>query len=208
MGPFLLSIATPETLSKIGFILLALGLLGEVAILLIPTERHLLHNLLGLGFAAVVVVGYLVGHIGDDEAFRVVSERAANAEADLRKIEGPRDITASEHASLVSCLREAPSKGVVHVRPGFIQGDAPQIADQIKKVFEEAGGWEIVSAPAGDVLSWSTPGIFLVVNDLHRAPQHATEIQKCFWKAGRKILGYADPKHASDTVTIGIGSKL
>jgi len=76
------------------------------------------------------------------------------------------------------------------------------------KIFEEAGGFNLKPWPGGDSLSWSTPGIFLIVTDLHHAPSHATEIQKCFWKAGRQIFGYADPKHASDTVSIGIGAKL
>jgi hypothetical protein len=51
-------------------------------------------------------------------------------------------------------------------------------------------------------------GVGNALTDLHHAPQHATEIQKCFWEAGRQIYGYPDPKHPADPVSIGIGPRL
>jgi hypothetical protein len=83
MSDLFLAIASPETLSRIGLILLLLGLLGEVGVLLIPTEKHLLHNLLGIWFAAVVLVGVMVGHIGDDAIIEALTKRATTAEKKL-----------------------------------------------------------------------------------------------------------------------------
>jgi hypothetical protein len=208
MANFLLSITSAETVSWIGFVALAAALLGEVAVILIPAKWERLHKELAFGFAMLAAAGYSLERIGDDAVLAALQHRASTAEIELKKIEGPRDITPSERESLVNCLKRAPYKGVVHIRPGMIDGDAVQIADQIRKIFEEAGGFELKPSPDGDALSWSTPGIFLVVTDLSHAPPHATEIQKCFWGAGRQIVGYAVAKHASDTVTIGIGAKL
>ena len=137
-----------------------------------------------------------------------LQQRATLAEASLNKIEGPRNITTKEHNSLVTCLKKSPHKGVVHIAPGMTNGDAPQIGEELTKIFGEAGGFELKPYPEGGILSWAAPGIFLVVTDLHHSPGHATEIQKCFFEAGRQIYGFADAKHAPDTVTIGIGAKL
>lgn len=105
MRELLLAVASPGTLSGIGFVVLALSLLGEVAVLVVPTERHVLHNVLGLGFAAGVLVGYLIGHIGDDEAFKIVSDRATLAENKLKRFE-PRDLTSSQRASVVAAIEQ------------------------------------------------------------------------------------------------------
>jgi hypothetical protein len=56
------------------------------------------------------------------------------------------------------------------------------------EIFDEVGGFEKKDWPEGPALSWTTPGIFLVVTDMHHAPSHATAIQKCFWQSGRKVF--------------------
>lgn len=208
MGTFLLSIFSAEALSWIGFVTLGAALVGEVAVILIPPKWERLHKELAFGFAVLAAAGYAVERLGDETIMAALQHRADAAEASLKQIAGPRDITIAEHASLVNCLKSSPHKGVVHIRPGVVNGDAPHIAEQITKIVEEAGGFELKPWPEGDSLSWSTPGIFLIVTDLHQAPSHATEIQKCFWGAGRQIFGYPDAKHATDTVSIGVGSKL
>ncbi len=92
MRELLLSFVAPETLSWIGFVVLAGGLLGDVAILLIP-EKHLWHKLLGLLFAAIVLVGYLLGHMGDDEIAARLNTRATVAENKLDKLTSDRSLT-------------------------------------------------------------------------------------------------------------------
>jgi hypothetical protein len=180
------------------------ALVGEAAVYVVSRRWEGFHREAAFVFAVLAAGAYAIERVGDDAIIAALE----TARDELKKIEGPRDFTESERTILISCLRDAPHKGVVHIRPGVTQGDAPQIADEITKVFEEAGGFEIKPYPAGGSLSWSTSGIFLIVADLKHAPSHATDIQNCFWKAGRKIFGYSDVKHAPDTVSIGIGSKL
>jgi hypothetical protein len=208
MGALLLSIASPETISWAGFVMLIVALMGEAFVFFIPPSREKLHKELAFGFAILAAAGVAVETIGNDAIVEALQHRADAAETSLKQINGPRDITASEHSSLVNCLKNSPNKGIVHIVPGWVNGDARQIGDQIAKIFEEAGGFDLKPSPIGENLSWSSPGIFLVVTDLKHAPAHATNIQKCFFESGRKVYGFGDPKHAPDTVTIGIGAKF
>jgi hypothetical protein len=208
MGAFLLSIFSAETLSWAGFVILGFALVGEVAVILIPPKWERLHKELAFAFAVFAAGGYAIERVGDEAIMSALQQRADSAEASLKQINGPRDITASERSSLVNCLKNSPNKGIVHIVPGWVNGDARQIGDQIAKIFEEAGGFDLKPSPIGENLSWSSPGIFLIVTDLKHAPAHATNIQKCFWEAGRKIVGYPDKDHDPNTVTIGIGGKV
>jgi hypothetical protein len=209
MRELLLTLASPGTLSWIGFILLAGGLLGEVGVYVLSPKWEALHGGLVFAFAAIVLVGYVIGHIGDDESFRIVSARAKTAEAQLKEIASPRTITPEERAKFISCMKATSERGPVFIRPGIVNSDAPLIGEDLDKIFDEIGGFpKGLAWPGGPALSWAATGIFLVVIDLQHAPQHATNIQRCFWEAGRKIFGYADPKHPADAVSIGIGPRL
>ena len=201
MRDLLLAMTSPENLSWLGFLLLAGGLLGEVAVLLIPTERHLLHNLLGLMFAAIVLVGYVIGHIGDDEI-------SVRAKAELDRIKSPRVITDSQYAAFVECLKPGP-KGPVYVRPGMLDTDGPPLAKRIEAALKDAGFTPPTGPfPGGDALSWSTAGIFLIVRELTNSP-HGAQIQRCFKTAlDWSVPGNADPKHPEGVVSIAIGPRL
>ena len=200
MRALLLSFATTESLSKIGFIILAIGLLGDVGVLLIP-DKNLSHKLLVLGFAAIVLIGYLIGHIGDDEI-------AGRANAELDRIKSPRVITDSQYAAFVECLKPGP-KGPVYVRRGMLDTDGPPLAKRIEAALKEAGFTPPSEpVPGGDALAWSKAGIFLIVRDLKNSP-HGAQIQRCFKSAiNWEIEGQADPKHPEDAVSIGIGPRL
>jgi hypothetical protein len=93
MRDLLLSVVSPEHLSFIGFLVLAAGLLGEVAVLTAPFDEHWSHKPLGFAFAALVLAGYVVGHIGDDEVAARSEARAIKAELELSKIKEPRTIS-------------------------------------------------------------------------------------------------------------------
>src|SRR5690348_15555654 len=110
MRDFLLSLASPETLSWIGFLLLAAGLLGEVAVLVEPFEAHWTHKPLGFAFAAVVLVGYVIGHVGDDATSEAFAARANKAEGTLERMRGHRTLGSVETAELSSRLRSYGSK--------------------------------------------------------------------------------------------------
>jgi hypothetical protein len=205
MGALLLSYLSAETLSWVGFIVLIAAMLGEVAVWLIPDSTEW-HKQAAFVFAALAVAGYAVERVGDDAIIRALDSRATSAEAGLKTISTARTIKPDQHAKLASCLKDGP-KGPVSLRPGFMDEDAEPLGDEIGKIFEEVGGFPQTATKEQTVMSWRTPGIFLIVKDLHNAPAQATTIQRCFFAAGIEIYGYADPSYAPDAVTIGIGPR-
>jgi hypothetical protein len=205
MRDVLLSLASPESLSWAGFLLLALGLLGEVGVLVLPAEKHFWHNVLGFVFAAVVLVGYVIGHIGDDAIGARSEARATEAELELTRIKEERKIRPDQRAKLVACLRPGP-KGPVYIRPGVLDTDGPKLGKQLEEIFTEV---EFPLPQWRDTaMVWNTAGWFLIVADMKNAPAHATLIQKCFWQADLPIYGQEDKTHPEDAVSIGIGPRL
>jgi len=206
MGSLLLSYFSPESLSWAGFFVLVFALVGEAgaALVAIISKGEMFHKELAFVLAIVAAGAYAIERVGDDA---IISTLEA-ARDELKTLESPRTIKPEERAKIVRCLNAAPTKGPIFIRPGMMDSDAPEIGEQLEKIFDEAGGFEKKQWTEGPAFTWRTPGIFLVVVDLKHAPQHATEIQKCFWGAGRKIYGYADPKHPPDAVSIGIGLRL
>jgi hypothetical protein len=156
MRELLLTIASPGTLSWVGFILLAGGLLGEVGVYLLSPKWEALHGGLVFSFAALVLAGYVIGHIGDDESFRIVSERAKIAEGQLKEITSPRTISAEERAKFISCMKATSERGPVFVRPGIVNSDAPLIGEDLEKIFDEIGGFPKGLAGRPDLIMGST----------------------------------------------------
>src|SRR6266851_5081750 len=101
MRQFLLSMASPEFLSWLGLLLLAAGLLGEVAVLVEPFENHWTHKPLGFAFAAIVLIGYVIGHIGDDAISARFESRAKIAEDTLKKLTSDRKLSDEQIGTLV-----------------------------------------------------------------------------------------------------------
>jgi hypothetical protein len=85
MGAFLLSIASPESLSWIGFVVLAAALVGEAAVCIIPKKWETLHRELVFAFAVLAAGGYAVERVGDDAIIHALESRAASAEKELAK---------------------------------------------------------------------------------------------------------------------------
>jgi len=209
VGDLLLSLASPGFLSWAGFVVLAGALVGEAGVCIIPAKWEKLHREMAFAFALLAAAGYAVERIGDDAIIHRLESRAETAEGQLKEITSPRTISLEERAKFISCMKATSERGPVFIRPGMVDSDAPLIGQDLEKIFDEIGGFpKGLAWPGGASLSWSTPGIFLVVIDLQHAPHHATNIQRCFWEAGRKIFGYADPKHPADAVSIAIGPRL
>src|SRR5580700_11208438 len=126
MREFLLSVASPEFLSWFGFVLLVAGLLGEVAILVEPFESHRSHKLLGFAFAAIVLIGYLIGHIGDDAITARFERRATIADdkvAELDRLRAPRHLSDAEKARMTADLAGQPV-GQLVIKASVAAGDA------------------------------------------------------------------------------------
>jgi hypothetical protein len=206
MREFLLSVASPEFLSWLGFLLLAFGLLGEVGVLVQPFESHWTHKPLGFAFAALVLVGYVIGHIGDDAISERFAARATKAEAELKNIRSPRTLTPEYKGKLLVCLQNSP-KGKVYIRPALIDTDGPLLAKQLEEALK-AAEFSVLDWPGGAALSWSRAGVFLIVHQMTDAPAHITAVQKCLFGVGIEAFGEPDPSHPKDAVSIGIGPRL
>jgi hypothetical protein len=105
MNELLLSIAPPEFLSWIGFVALAIALLGEVGVYIIPPKWEALHGAAVFGFAALAVAGYAVERIGDDAIIDALKHRATTAESALTKLKTPRTLTPERQQFVAEAVR-------------------------------------------------------------------------------------------------------
>lgn len=101
MGGFLLSIASPEALSGAGFLLLAIAVVGQVAIFTIPGEKTGAVQFAGISFALLAALGFAVGHVGDDEIIRQLELRAEKAEKQIAW----RRLSKVQHDTIVEALK-------------------------------------------------------------------------------------------------------
>jgi hypothetical protein len=131
MRELLLSVASPQFLSGLGFLLLCAGLLGEVAILVEPLDKHWTHKPLGFAFAAVVLIGVLIGHIGDDEITAKFERRAIRAEEKL----ADRALSDKQFTEVVRSLE--PFAGQ-EFTIGSYGGEALSLAVRLRAVLEKA----------------------------------------------------------------------
>jgi hypothetical protein len=60
MSYFLLSFASAESLSKIGYLLLAVGLAGDLAVLFIPSRKYVLEKCLAGLFTLTILGGVII----------------------------------------------------------------------------------------------------------------------------------------------------
>jgi len=104
LGHFLLSIASAETISWIGFVTLGLALVGEVAVILIPPKWERLHKELAFGFAVLAAGGYAVERVGDEAIMAALQHRADVAETSLKKLTADRVPTADQIGAIVKKL--------------------------------------------------------------------------------------------------------
>lgn len=119
----------------------------------------------------------------------------------------PRTITPEQQAKLIDRLTPT-AKGPVILNVAMIDfSDAKLFGAQISDVLTKSGF--TVSPPVGDTLSFSIPGAWLVVHDIHNAPSHAKAIQDAFKEeAGIFLNGFSKPEIIQDldTVMICVGS--
>jgi hypothetical protein len=166
MRDLLLSTASPEVLSWVGFLLLAAGLLAEVAILVEPLESHWAHRPIGFAGAVVVLVGYVIGHVGDDAITASFASRATTAEAKLTSL-GPRRLSDDSTRTMSSILSTSSPSGVAVVSRLFdVEGN--DFADDLAAVLKQSS-WETARFS-----NWTRPdkGVFIAtVEGTTPAPQ-------------------------------------
>src|SRR5881275_1206449 len=97
MSDFLLGVASPEFWRNCGFALSTTGLIGIVALIILPEDkRHRQKWLAGFGFA----------RFGDSELLAVARERANDAEGELAHLKTPRTLAPDAQRRLAAQLRQ------------------------------------------------------------------------------------------------------
>jgi F0F1-type ATP synthase membrane subunit b/b' len=142
----------------------------------------------------------------DAQAASKLQAEAAKMRADFDKAQAerePRHITPEQAAKMINRLSTVP-KGPVSVAPAFIDStDVKDFAAQISDVLAKSG-FNLVKAPK-DVLTYSVPGVFIMVRDIQHAPLYAAEIQNAFRdEAGILLSGVSKPEDVSDDAPVVI----
>ncbi len=105
MGAFLLSIAAPELLSWTGFVVLAIALIGEVGICVIPKKWEVIHREAAFAFAVLAAAGYATERVGDDAIVDALKNRATTAESAFTKLKAPRTLEPERQEAIAKSVR-------------------------------------------------------------------------------------------------------
>lgn len=200
MRELLLSIASPEFLSWSGFLLLALGLLGEVAVLVEPFEQHWTHKPLGFAFAAVVLVGYVIGHVGDDAISAKFESRATKAETALEKITSRRTIKQAQ----VMVEKLKPFAGATFDMGVQTDGEAVELLAQLAQTLTDSG-W--VWKPAASSLSFNIPGKPTIAPIVMSGGVQILLSQSRLPEWGKAAGALVEALKAEDITAIGVAAK-
>lgn len=178
MREFLLSVATPESLSQIGFLIFAFALLGEIGVQLLRWK--VLRRVLAVVFAGAILAGHLINRIGDEA-------RVTAAENELSALKAPRyPLTNEQRDSLTKVLEAVPINERFEVIVLWPQINGVQrYADDVQQVFSSAK-WQAKVSAAGLTFGH---GISIVLsqeayNDKTKRPPEAVKLMSFFDKAG------------------------
>jgi hypothetical protein len=161
MSDFLLGMASPEFWRNGGYALVTLGVIGVVAIILVPDQKRALQRGLALLFVAILVVGVLFVRFGSGALLSEARERADEAELELAKLKTPRMLTPEAQRRVAAKLqRLAGQEFAGQVAPG--SDDARPLWETLAKTLA-AAGWVRV-APTGLAVGDPPAGVPLVPN--------------------------------------------
>src|SRR5499426_4239419 len=105
MSDLFLGIADPEFWRNCGYALLAAGLSGAVAVILLLDRKPRLQKGLALLFLAVVLAGLGVTRFGNNALLSEARERARDAELELTKLKTPRTLTPEGQRRVAAALQ-------------------------------------------------------------------------------------------------------
>jgi hypothetical protein len=123
MDDFAKQIAEQEWWSSFGFIILVIGLLGDIATLAVPVHRGRLEKYLTAIFTAVIIIGCAYEHVAENKiadlialeqqaADKVIAESNNQAQqaklqvAQIRDEVAPRELTKAEQNQIADQLRQ------------------------------------------------------------------------------------------------------
>jgi hypothetical protein len=105
MSDFFLGIASPEFWRNCGYALLAIGLIGTVAVILLSDHKRRLQKGLALLFIALVLAGLAVARFGHNALLSEARERADEAELELARLKTPRMLTPEQQRRVAARLQ-------------------------------------------------------------------------------------------------------
>jgi len=159
MRDFLLGMASPEFWRNAGYLLVALGVIGIVAVMLFADHQRRLRK--GLLFVAVLLAGLALARFGESALLAEARERADEAELELAKIKTPRMLTPEAQRRVAAKLRQfAGQEFAGQVAPG--SDDARPLWETLDKALT-AAGWVRVP-PIGLAVGDPPAGVPLVPN--------------------------------------------
>jgi hypothetical protein len=161
MSDFLLGMASPEFWRNGGYALVTLGVIGVVAIILVPDQKRALQRGLALIFVAILVVGVLFVRFGSGALLSEARERADEAELELAKLKTPRTLTGEAQRRVAAKVqRFAGQEFAGQVAPG--SDDARPLWEALAKTLA-AAGW-VRMPPIGLAVGDPPAGVPLVPN--------------------------------------------
>jgi len=161
MSDLFLGIADPEFWRNCGHALLAIGLIGAVAVIVLLDRRRRLQKELALLFIAVVLAGLGVARFGNNALLSEARERAREAELELAKLTTPRTLMPDGQRRVASALQKfAGQEFEGQVAPG--SEDARPLWEELDKALR-AANWVRV-APSGLAVGDPPAGIPLSPN--------------------------------------------
>jgi hypothetical protein len=161
MRDFLLGMASPEFWRNGGYLLVAAGVVGILAVILFHDPKHRLRKGLALLFVALLLIGFVLMRFGNAELLAEARERADEAELELAKIKTPRVLTPEAQRRVAAKLRQfAGQEFAGQVAPG--SDDARPLWETLDKALT-AAGWVRVP-PIGLAVGDPPAGVPLVPN--------------------------------------------
>ena len=106
MGYFLLSIASPDSLSWMGFSVLIAAMVGEVGVCLIPSQWDGFHKHATFILLTLAAAGYSIERVGDDAIITALEKRAGVAEKSVTKLRASRVVPNDDAARLSRAMRK------------------------------------------------------------------------------------------------------
>jgi len=155
MSDFFLGIASPEFWRNGGYALLAIGLIGTVAVILFSDHKRRLQKGLALLFLALVLAGLGVARFGHNALLSEARERANEAELELARLKTPRMLTPEQQRRVAAKLEKfAGQEFEGQVAPG--SEDARPLLEALDKALSAAqwvrvppSGLAVGDPPAG-----------------------------------------------------------
>ena len=161
MSDFLLALASPEFWRNGGYAVVAIGVVGVVAVMLLADHKRRLQKGLALSFVAVLLVGLAFARFGESALLAEARERAGEAETELARLKMPRTLSPDAQRRIAATLQKfAGQEFEGQVAPG--SDDARPLWESIDKTLA-AAGWLLVP-PVGFAVGDPPAGVPLAPN--------------------------------------------